>query len=92
MALTRQKSDDGGDGDGGGAAFRVADVAEVTEGPFKGLDGPVVAIDDAEKTLTLTLTVMGRPTPVVLPFAQCAKVASAPASVDATGGAVGEDV
>ena len=42
-----------GDGDGANAAapaFTVADIAEVVEGPFKGMQGPVLAVgsDDGE--------------------------------------------
>ena len=52
VALTRVKvraagSAGEGDGEGDGPAFTVADVAEVVEGPFKGMQGPVLAVGAA---------------------------------------------
>ena len=37
----------------------------MTEGPFKGLRGPVLAVGDGE--VEVSLVVMGQPTPVTVP-------------------------
>lgn len=62
------EQDAGADGDGG-ISYELDDMVEVTEGPFKGMSGPVVGLDenDAAAELTVALSVMGRDTPVQLP-------------------------
>ena len=45
----------------------VDDVVIVRDGPFKGMEGPVLEVDAAAETLTLALTVMGRDTAVTVP-------------------------
>ena len=52
-------------------AFKLDDIVEVSEGPFKGMQGPIVAVADSGAELTLALTVMGRDTPVTLPVEHC---------------------
>lgn len=56
------------------AAFAVDDMLQVLEGPFKGLQGPVLEIGDDSQTLTIALTVMGRDTPVDLPVRHVIRV------------------
>lgn len=58
----------------GGDAVAVDEVMSVLEGPFKGLQGPVLEVDSSSETLTLALTVMGRDTPVELPMRHVVKV------------------
>ena len=85
LALTRAKlpSTPEDDGDSGGPQFIENDVVEVTEGPFKGMQGPVLSVDADGETLTLALTVMGRDTPVQVPLAYAEKVSAAPAAAPA---------
>ena len=54
--------------------FAVDDMLQVLEGPFKGLQGPVLEIGEEGETLTLALTVMGRDTPVDLPLRHVVKM------------------
>ena len=59
-----------------GPVYELDEMVEVTEGPFKGMSGPVVSLgnedEDAEAaaaagtTITVALSVMGRDTPVEL--------------------------
>ena len=98
VALTRVKVNMGkGDGEGEDEEavplFSVDDMAEVVEGPFKGMQGPVLAVGNPEEEeggakdgadmVTLALSVMGRDTPVTLPLAHCRKVGSGEGSVAA---------
>jgi len=57
------------------AGFAVDEVLEVLEGPFKGLQGPVLAVGEDGETLTVALQVMGRDTPVDVPSRHVEKVA-----------------
>jgi len=65
VALTKQNRQASGAAE---AEFAVDDMLEVLEGPFKGLQGPVLEIAEDAQTLTAALTVMGRDTPVQLPI------------------------
>jgi len=76
VALTKQRRvGDWSAGDGQTVAevspqFEVNQMVEVTEGPFKGMQGPVVPPSEAaagSEMLTVALKVMGRETPVDLP-------------------------
>ena len=58
-------------------AFALDDIAEVLEGPFKGMQGQVIAVDESGEEVTLALTVMGRDTPVSLPIEHCVNAAEA---------------
>ena len=60
------------------AAFALDEIVEVTEGPFKGMQGPVIALSDDADELTLALTVMGRDTPVTLQAEHCDRVDDVP--------------
>jgi len=89
VALTRTKMGGTAEDDADTVdASRIAidDLVEVCEGPFKGMQGPVLergpidgaeGADAEEEALTLVLTVMGRDTPVTVPERHCAKVAEA---------------
>ena len=55
-----------------GPAFEVDQMVQVNGGSFKGLQGPVLTLD--EETVTLLLRVMGRDTPVELPTKLLAKL------------------
>jgi transcription antitermination factor NusG len=46
--------------------FREGDEVEVTDGTFKGFDGPVLQIDESGLKATVEFDVFGRPTPVEL--------------------------
>ena len=54
--------------------FAVDDMLQVLEGPFKGLQGPVLEVAEDGDTVTLALTVMGRDTPVDLPVRHVVKL------------------
>ena len=75
--LTRAKTPQPGDEEEaeeeeeGGDRFALDEVLEVLEGPFKGMQGPVVSL--ADKEVTLALSVMGRETPVSLPRTHCTR-------------------
>ena len=73
VQLTKQTASPGCD-NVGAAAFSVDQMVEVLEGPFKGLQGPVLEVEEDGEALTLALTVMGRDTPVDLPVRHVAKV------------------
>jgi len=83
VALTRAKTkaeDDEEDDEADASRIAIDDVVEVFEGPFKGMQGPVLERgplegEPEEQALTLVLTVMGRDTPVTVPERHCAKVA-----------------
>ena len=47
---------------GAEGAFAIDEIVAVLEGPFKGMSGPVLEYDEAEDSLTLALSVMGRDT------------------------------
>ena len=74
-----------GAGGAGGAAsiplFEVDQMVEVTEGPFKGLQGPVRPPAEgaaaAADVATVALTVMGRETPVELPTRHLVRLSAA---------------
>jgi len=84
LALTRAKlPSPAEESDSDGPDFVENDVVEVTEGPFKGMQGPVLSVDADEETLTLALTVMGRDTPVQVPLAYADKVGDAPVAASA---------
>lgn len=59
------------------SAIQVDDLVDVCEGPFKGMQGPVLERTDegGKAGLTLVLTVMGRDTPVTVPEEHCVKAA-----------------
>ena len=75
VALTRAKADGAGEEVGDEPRLEVGDDVQVLEGPFKGMLGPVLELNPAEKVVTLALSVMGRDTPVELPEGHCAKAA-----------------
>lgn len=86
VQLTKQKvqqkgSEEEGDAEEAASAepapppFDVEDLVEVTEGPFRSMQGPVLELVEGGREVTLVLTVMGRDTPVTLPIAQCVPVA-----------------
>jgi transcription antitermination factor NusG len=86
VALTRAKTmptaDEGAVGKVDVSSIAIADVVEVCEGPFKGMQGPVLERSPLEgeaneQALTLVLSVMGRDTPVTVPERHCAKIAQA---------------
>ena len=91
VALTRTKvhaADDDATDEVDASRIAIDDLVEVCEGPFKGMQGPVLErnpladgaeeADEAdEQALTLVLTVMGRDTPVTVPERYCAKVGEA---------------
>ena len=56
VKLTQQKPEAADDEANKHAAFAVDDLVEVCDGPFKGMEGPVIEIADEEETLTLALT------------------------------------
>jgi len=58
-------------------AFVIDDLVEVSEGPFKGMNGPVLEVSEGAGELTLALTVMGRNTPVTLPLEHCVRLEAA---------------
>ena len=74
---------EGGDGadsapaESDASTIQVDDLVDVCEGPFKGMQGPVLErTDDGGKAgLTLVLTVMGRDTPVTVPEDHCIRAA-----------------
>ena len=72
VLLTKQKV--GTAGAEAGSMFDIGDVLEVLEGPFKGLQGPVLELGEGGEGLTLALTVKGRDTPVELPARHVAKI------------------
>ena len=81
VSLTRVKRVDAPadeEAEDGAPLIAVDDVVEVSEGPFKGMQGPVLerTTNEEQAALTLVLTVMGRDTPVTVPESYCSKVAS----------------
>lgn len=91
VALTRKKphmADDDGTDEVVASPIAIDDIVAVREGPFKGMQGPVLernpladAAEEAdeadEHALTVVLPVMGRDTPVTVPERYCAKVGEA---------------
>ena len=82
VLLTRVKSpSQPGEGDeeaaaeAAGPAFDLDEMVEVLEGPFKGMQGPVLSLSEGGDELTLALSVMGRDTPVTLNAEHCEKAA-----------------
>ncbi len=53
--------------------FAVGEKVKVTDGPFSGFVGDVEEVNNEKKTLTVTVTVFGRNTPLVLGFTQVEK-------------------
>ncbi len=52
----------------------VGDLVRITEGPFKNLEGKVVAVDEAKGKIKVNVSMFGRETPVELDFLQIKKV------------------
>ena len=50
----------------------------MVDGPFKGMDGPVLEVLDEGESLTLALTVMGRDTAVTIPASYAERLETAP--------------
>ena len=44
------------------------DSVEATDGPFRGMRGAVVSVEDDRGRIKVMLDVFGRPTPILLPF------------------------
>lgn len=51
--------------------FELDKFVDIIDGPFKGMQGPVIALSDAKDEVTVALTVMGRNTPVTVAAEQC---------------------
>mmetsp|Transcript_43121 Transcript_43121/g.107280 ORF Transcript_43121/g.107280 Transcript_43121/m.107280 type:complete len:326 (-) Transcript_43121:222-1199(-) len=73
VKLTKQRATSAEDDSN--TPFAVGDMLAVLEGPFKGMMGPVLELNEDEQMLTLALTVMGRDSPVDIPFRHAAKAA-----------------
>ena len=54
--------------------FKVGEVVNITDGPFKGFDGSVSEIDTAKGKLKVMVSMFGRDTPVELDALQVNKV------------------
>jgi transcriptional antiterminator NusG len=59
--------------------FAPDELVTVTEGPFQGLVGRVLELRKSEETLSIELTIMGRPTPCSVKTSHCRKEAEAEA-------------
>ena len=53
--------------------YAVGEKVKVTDGPFTGFVGDIEEINDEKKTLTVSVTVFGRNTPLALGFTQVEK-------------------
>lgn len=53
--------------------FEVGDKVKVNDGPFNGFSGEVENVNLDKKTLTVSVKVFGRPTPLLLGFMQVEK-------------------
>ncbi|MBZ5760265.1 KOW motif-containing protein [Rhizobium sp. VS19-DR104.2] len=54
--------------------FHLQEVVKVTDGPFAGFPGTVIAIDDERGRVRVEVGIFGRPTPVELVLAQIEKI------------------
>ncbi|MEI7620068.1 MAG: transcription termination/antitermination protein NusG [Candidatus Falkowbacteria bacterium] len=52
----------------------VGDLVQITEGPFKLMEGKIVNIDEAKGKIKVNVSMFGRETPVELDFLQIKKV------------------
>lgn len=52
----------------------VGDLVQITEGPFKNMEGKIVNIDEAKGKIKVNVSMFGRETPVELDFLQIKKV------------------
>ncbi|MFA4942803.1 MAG: transcription termination/antitermination protein NusG [Patescibacteria group bacterium] len=52
----------------------VGDLVQITEGPFKAMEGKIVNIDEAKGKIKVNVSMFGRETPVELDFLQIKKV------------------
>jgi len=72
VALTRQKEQAEEAEQGGNFAFSVDELVKVTQGPFKGLEGRVVALGQVPTdAITVAVTIMGRETSVDIATNHC---------------------
>lgn len=53
--------------------FEIGEPVKVTEGPFAGFSGTIEKVNNEKKSLTVTVLVFGRSTPLDLGFAQVEK-------------------
>lgn len=53
--------------------FQVGDKVKVNDGPFSGFSGEIEDVNPEKKTLTVSVRVFGRPTPLSLGFMQVEK-------------------
>jgi transcriptional antiterminator NusG len=54
--------------------FKVGEVVNITDGPFKGFDGSINEVDASKGKLKVLVSMFGRETPVELDSLQVKKV------------------